>query len=258
MEIQTMLAQVRQFSLESSGKSADLINSPGELYAKLKSEYGLNFILNSCTDKQACFFGSSPLLRELDSLQSETLVLVWMDCLNDYLGSKKGLTEIQIDVLSKIISREFSFLKVTEIMLCINDLITVMRKKFYEVTSPVDITNILHEWVDNIRSVAICKHEESEHLVHVKEVLSTPGISWEEVCKIKGIHDKQSPIVQLMSCGKFTTKRSIEEEKKATLRLARSLKNNTLEFDDVALKNAETAFLHSHGITVEQYLSDNS
>lgn len=252
-----MIAQVRQLSSANMAEGDYQSNMLGNLYKRIKDEYGLNFIIKSCADKKSCMFSGSPLLRDIRKEAGETIILIWLDCLNDLLKTKQGLTSTQISVLTSVIFQEFAFLRLGELMLFIYDLITIMRKKFYDILRPTDFTDALYEWVEEKRSKYISEHEEQEVAKRNHSILSASGVTWEEACRIKGIEIRESPLAQLVSLPKFKTTRSKEDEAKATLELASAIANNTLGFDQSALENAEKVFFHSHNITAKQYLEQN-
>lgn len=114
--------------------------------------------------KERCLFGTSPTLATLNKTYGNSssiqLLMVYLSYVNEISFFSSRMSVQQIEFTATAIVQEFYYLKVSEIMLFLNGLITGAYGSFYP--TPVDILTLLRERFTPYRNAAYAKREEEE------------------------------------------------------------------------------------------------
>lgn len=114
--------------------------------------------------KERCLFGTSPTLATLNKTYGNSssiqLLMVHLSYVNEISFFSSRMSVQQIEFTATAIVQEFYYLKVSEIMLFLNGLMTGTYGSFYP--TPVDILTLLRERFTPYRNAAYAKHEEEE------------------------------------------------------------------------------------------------
>lgn len=117
----------------------------------------------SAENVERALFGTAPTLMTLRRAYHDDAATMWMlpqlHELNEYCGSKEKLDEGQMKQLASIISTEFSYLKVSEIMLFLYRFKSGRYGRFYGAIDPLVIITALRDGFMNERADAIDKRE---------------------------------------------------------------------------------------------------
>ena len=109
-------------------------------------------------------FGTSPTLATLNKTYGNSssiqLLMVHLSYVNEISFFSSRMSVQQIEYTATAIVQEFYYLKVSEIMLFLNSLITGAYGSFYP--TPVDILTLLRERFTPYRNAAYAKREEEE------------------------------------------------------------------------------------------------
>lgn len=112
---------------------------------------------------ERAYFGTAPTLMTLRCAFHDEAATMWMlpqllD-LCEYCGCREKLDNNQMTQLARIIIQEFSFLKVTEVMLFLHRLKAGHYGRFYGAIDPMVIMSALRHDFMNERARAIDEHE---------------------------------------------------------------------------------------------------
>jgi hypothetical protein len=115
---------------------------------------------------ERAFFGTAPTLLALRHAYHDEAATMWMlpqlHELNEFCGSKEKLDEGQMKQLASIISTEFSYLKVSEIMLFLYRFKSGRYGRFYGAVDPLVIITALRYNFMNERAAAIDEREQAQ------------------------------------------------------------------------------------------------
>lgn len=104
-----------------------------------------------CKDVDLCFRGQSPTLKELERNYNRLAPVAFLNPqitdLAAYSNCRNVLDESAIEHLAMMISNEFSYLKLTELMLFFYRFKLGKYENFYGAVSPMAITKSLNEFV---------------------------------------------------------------------------------------------------------------
>ena len=117
----------------------------------------------SAENVEHALFGTAPTLMTLRRAYRDEAATIWMmpqlDDLNEYCSCKEKLDKGQMKQLAQIISTEFSYLKVSEIMLFLYRFKSGRYGHFYGAIDPLVIITALRNSFMSERAAAIEKHE---------------------------------------------------------------------------------------------------
>ncbi len=142
-------------------------------------QYSPSHQLEICGDSDECFFGHYPTLSELKRDYGKNAPLTWLvPQLTDlavYCGCKDKLSKEQYKECAFVISAEYYYLKVSELMLFFHRFKTGRYGRFYGSVDPLVITTSLRAFVKE-RGLSIERHcqelREKEEAEHRKRVIS--------------------------------------------------------------------------------------
>lgn len=111
--------------------------------------------MDMCADKEDCVLGSYPKLRDLDSQYGPKAAAQWiipqLDSLNKYTGAKMTLDKYQLAEVSMIIANEYSWLKVSDVMLFVYLFKTGRYGKIYGALDPTALMAALRTFAHEDR-----------------------------------------------------------------------------------------------------------
>ncbi len=149
-----------------------------------------------CADSNECYFGDYPTLGLIRTAYGNNAPSAWivphLFNLTTFCGCRDKFTEEQYEELAYVISSEFSYLKVSELMLFFHRFKAGRYGRFYGSIDPMVITTSIYEFIRE-RSNAIEQRDREEASRQIEEGRKN-SISWEEYCKNHGIEDKQNPL----------------------------------------------------------------
>lgn len=175
--------------------------------AEIKSKYGStakDFLVAVNPTQQSvlyknihnCYFGNYPTLGELNGTYTPNTAQAWLVPqlvdLSEYCGVKEKFTTNQLNQCSDIIANDYSYLKVSEIMLFFARLKRCCYGRFYGSIDPLIIIEALKKFCRE-RGEEYEKYYKEEDERRYKESLKK-ACSWEDYVKRNGLKDKESPL----------------------------------------------------------------
>ncbi len=148
-----------------------------------------------CAEPDLCFFGKFPTLEMLKRAYGNNAAAYWLipqlNNLSEFCGQKDKLTGIPLEETAWMISNEFFYMKVSEIMLFFYRFKSGRYGRFYGSIDPLIIMTALKEFA-NERIMAYNRREQKLRERQEEESRKN-AISWEEYCKRNGIEGRKSP-----------------------------------------------------------------
>ncbi|MBQ7539744.1 MAG: hypothetical protein IJT13_01315 [Bacteroidaceae bacterium] len=118
-----------------------------------------------CSDAEECYFGDYPTLTHIRLAYGNNAPVMWLVAqlynLSEYCGCKGKLEGKPLEECAHIISMEFHYLKVSELMLFFYRFKTGRYGRFYGSVDPLIITESLRMFCDE-RSSAYTRHEQEQ------------------------------------------------------------------------------------------------
>lgn len=118
-----------------------------------------------CRHVERCIFGSAPTLSQVNTAYGANTSAAWLIPLltdvSEFCGCKEKITPKQIDQLADIITLDYGYLKVTEVMLFFWWFKGGRYGKFYGSVDPMVITTTLHNFIKD-RNVLIARKESED------------------------------------------------------------------------------------------------
>lgn len=136
--------------------------------------------------------GEYPTLTDLNNSYGKTFAEQWLypqiTDLSTFTGAK-NLDKDQIQKLASVISIEYHYLKVTEIMLFFYLFKTGRYGRFYGTVDPMVITCAMRDFIKE-RNLFIIKYEEEQARIKAESQPKIPTMSYEEYLKVKESEQK--------------------------------------------------------------------
>ena len=155
-----------------------------------------------CADLQRVYTGKAPSLGVLNEAFGRNITETWLAIqiqnLSEFSGVKDKIDTTQIDMLAKVITATFHFLKVTELMHFFLLFKSGKFGKFYGVVDGMAITEALQEFCRE-RSYKIFLFEqerEKEEAQRRMEESRKNACTWEEYLRQKGEKQRPSPLAR--------------------------------------------------------------
>lgn len=206
-----------------------------------------------------CYFGDYPTLRELNGTYTPRTAQAWLVPqlvdLSEYCGVKEKFTTNQLSQCSDIIASDYSYLKVSEIMLFLARFKRCCYGRFYGSVDPLVIIEALKEFCRerNIAYYEQCRDEEKKNLASTENVCS-----WEDYKKSSG-HirnlssiDTSSFVTQSAPVNCNCSKKSVDDEMR---KIAKRLTDNIYGCDAKVLNIMKETFAKKYGCSPEACLS---
>ena len=137
--------------------------------------------------------GDYPTLTDLKSAYGKNFAAIWLvpqiDNLTLFTGAK-NITEQQHEELAKIISTEYGYLKVTELLLFFHRFKAGHYGRFYGAVDPMVITCALKDFIKE-RNTFIDQYERDANNLKRELDKNVPTMSHEEYLKLKQLENKE-------------------------------------------------------------------
>ena len=121
--------------------------------------------LKICMNSEECFFGDYPTLAHINRSYGEMSAAMWLVPqlydLSEYSGCKGNMSQRQYEQCASVIATEFSYLKVSEIMLFFVRFKSGRYGRFYGNVDPLVITTSIRVFLTE-RMYELDIHEQKE------------------------------------------------------------------------------------------------
>lgn len=144
---------------------------------------------------ERAFMGNSPTLTVVKHSYSEELLTVWimaqLENLNDFCGVTEKMSIAQMENLARLITVEFHYFKVSELMLFLHRFKCGKYGQFYGVIDPQKLMSALQAFASDrimeIRSIENRRQQEELNRMRDEWRNSTTAISYEEYLKSRDL-----------------------------------------------------------------------
>lgn len=218
----------------------------------------LKKMLSISKDKDDCFFGNHPTLREMNARTGRKVaqfhVSTLLCVINEATNYKAKFNELQINMLTELIYDKFSYLKDTEITLFFYGLFRHANKDLFY--SSLEIETIMEEltrFVLDVRGQAIHEHDEQLALEKI-EAEKDQYITWEELCVRKGITVTTEPTEMMAARMNYKSHYPAKDTTESITKTATKMIQNKDGYDEDTLIKFRSAFTRRYGYTPEDYL----
>ena len=137
-----------------------------------------------CGDSDVCFFGGAPTLAQINATYGFQTAAMWLVPqlynLSEYCGCKDKLLGRPLEECASVISKEFYYLSVSELMLFFHRFKSGRYGRFYGSIDPLVITNAIRMFLKE-RLFAYEEREKAEREKADREARDK-AISWKEYC----------------------------------------------------------------------------
>lgn len=151
-------------------------------------EFNPDTQMQICNDATVCITGKYPTLAEVRRDYGTSVPTAWLipqlQDLSWYCGVRDKLNARQLEECAFVIASDFSFLKVSELMLFFHRFKSGRYGKFYGSVDPLVICQALREFVRE-RNNAIDRIASEERKKKLEEHAKT-AVSWKEYCIMTG------------------------------------------------------------------------
>lgn len=210
-----------------------------------------------CKDVELCLFGDAPTLAELNVFYGEMTATIWLVPqlydLSEFCGCKNKLEDKQLEQCASVIAAEYSYLKVSEIMLFLHKFKSGRYGRFYGSVDPITITTSLRDFIRE-RNVDIERYQK-EIERKADEESRKKSITYDEYCRRYKLPIKKNPIEDFLDNSK---KRRVKSEQKYDISLVREiaqgLVDNVDKVDEETLALMKNVFKKTHRMTPEEFL----
>lgn len=235
-------------------KSNELVASYGER-DKFLVTFNPDLQREVCAYPDVCFFGGAPTLGLLNTTYGKSTAAMWLVPqlynLSEFCGCKDKLSANQLKECASVISTEFSYLSVTELMLFFHRFKSGRYGRFYGSVDPLVITTSLRDFIKE-RSVAYDKHEQEERERQREEDARKPKVTWEEYCMKEYGEVRPHPLERKVEPQK-KSKPKYEEKPEQVVRTAKMLLSDPVADANVKAQY-ETIFKKKYGMTMQEYI----
>lgn len=223
--------------------------------------YHADYLFKKQLDAEACMFGEYPTLIQLKKDFDGKFPVAWLMAhlhdLSEYCGCRDKLSGHALQQCASVISTEFGYLKVTEIMLFLHRFKSGRYGRFYGSVDPIVITTSLRTFLKE-RGY---EYEEHERMVkeQADKEYSKTAITWEEHCRRTGQEGKKLVAsVQSVPTPATTKPKAYKRHQEDYMKsMAYSLINNTQRYKADDLKMLKDLFKKKMGCTPEEYVNQN-
>lgn len=231
----------------------------GEAGIAILEKYHSDFLFRKQVTSDECFFGEYPTLAELKAQFDGRFPAAWLMAhlhdLSEYCGCREKLSGHALQQCASVITMEFYYLKVTELMLFFHRFKSGRYGRFYGSVDPIVITTALRDFLKE-RSDEIMRHEREQKERENAEYFKT-AISYEEHLRRIGKEPQKGRSQCLSSAAPATTKptenkRNSEDYTKSC---AESLINNAYSISQSSLEQMKVMFKKQYGCTPEEYIN---
>lgn len=242
------LSQLRQGVLQKYGNSG----------AEVLDKYNPDYLFKKQIGSEECIFGEYPSLYTLKKQFDSKLPVAWLMAqlhdLSEFCGCREKLSGHTLQQCASVISEEYGYLKVTEIMLFFQKFKSGKYGRFYGIVDPLIITTSLTEFLKERNRAHLKRQEEEKEKAEAEHRKNV--ITYEEYCRRVGKDTKNAPQSVSFDTLPATTKqrrRNVNQEAYLN-ETALSLIHNTYNYKPEELKQLRDYFLQKVGCTPEEYV----
>lgn len=160
--------------------------------------YSPDYQLKVCDSPRMCVVGEYPTLIDIRLAYGDNVPTAWLVPqlinLSEYCGCRDKLQGKPLEECAHIISMEFGYLKISELMLFFYWFKSGKFGRFYGSVDPLVITTSLREFMKE--RVKIIEKYELEQKEKADEEARKNRITWEEYCKKNGRPSEVHPLMR--------------------------------------------------------------
>lgn len=175
--------------------------------------YSPDYQLKVCGSPTLCVVGDYPTLTDIKLAYGENASAAWLVPqllnLSEYCGCKDKLQGKPLEECAHIISMEYGYLKISELMLFFYWFKSGKFGRFYGSVDPLVITTSLREFMKE-RAKVIDRYEQ-EQREKAEEESRKNKISWEEYCKQNGRPVDVHPLMRKVETKKQEPAEDVEQ-----------------------------------------------
>ncbi len=164
----------------------------------LLNKYNPDYIVCAQATEDDCFFGDYPTLANLGSQFDKKYPVAWLMAhlhdLSEFCGCKDKLSGHPLQQCAGIISTDFYWLKVSELMLFFHRFKSGRYGKFYGSVDPIAIMAALKKFCRE-RNIAYGERENEEAQRRMEESRKN-ACTWGEYLRQKGEKQRPSPLAR--------------------------------------------------------------
>lgn len=236
-------------ALPDSQRKTMLVRRFGER-AQFLTTFNPSYQREICTASDVCFFGDFPTLADIKAY-GENFPIMWLmpqlDNLSNYCGCRDKLEGDALEECAFVITSEYYYLKISEIMLFLHRIKAGRYGHLYGSVDPLKIMAFLHEFIKE-RFAAYDKREREEREKQRTESRKN-CITWEEYVAIYKPKDTTHPLERTPA----TKQVEPTEPRESILHTARMLLTDPLA--DESTKNQYIRlFEKKYGYTPQEYI----
>ncbi len=177
--------------MQPHSSSASLQRVDKEAKQQFLLQYNPDRQLDICTEPGDCYFGGYPTLAQVNGTLGQSVSVAWLVAqlydLSEYCGCKAKLEGRPAEQCARIITANYFYLKVSELMLFFYKFKSGDYGRFYGAVDPMVITTALKDFASE-RGAAIARHEQEERGRKAREEQArNPVMTWEEYCRRNGV-----------------------------------------------------------------------
>lgn len=259
-ELQTLQATspVSSLMIEVEQLRRGVLQKYGEHGAEVLDKYHADYLFRKQVSEEDCYFGDYPTLSQLKAQFDGKYPAAWLMAhlhdLSEYCGCKEKLTGHALQQCASVISTEFYFLKVTEVMLFFQRFKSGKYGRFYGSVDPIVITSAIRDFLKE-RTKAYNDHFEEEERKKALDSEKTK-CSWEDYCMKQYGEIRPHPLKRSPE-QKDRPKATVKMEDESTiLRLAKSIATDTLT-DKRTREIFSGHFAKKYGCSPEEYIKNH-
>lgn len=152
-----------------------------------------------CKNAYLCFYGNYPTLYDVSKSFSRNTPVIWLITqlydLSEYCGCKDKLDAQQLEQCAQLIADNYTYLKITELMLFFYRFKLARYGRFYGSVDPMLIMEALNKFVQE-RNEAYFKHDQQQQEERDRKARIN-SITWEEYCLKHNIQGKKNPLTKI-------------------------------------------------------------
>ena len=178
---------MRQVSSRDSSQKTKLLVSRYRTVESFLQNFNPDYQKAICSSSDECFFGDYPTLIDVRIAYGENVPIAWLVPqlynLSEYCGCRDKLEGKPLEECAFVIASEYSYLKVSELMLFFVRFKSGRYGKFYGSVDPLVITTSVRDFI-NERTFAYEQHDREVRSQREKEERKK-AITYEEYLRRK-------------------------------------------------------------------------
>lgn len=232
----------------------------GEEGAGILRKYNPDYLFRNQLDDKECFMDEHPTLISLSKKYDKKFPSAWVMAqlhdLSEFCGSSKKLTGHALQQCANVISMEFGFLKVSELLLFFQCFKAGKYGVFYGSVDPLVITSALRMFCKD-RATSLNRYEQEER-ERKEEESKKNAETWEQYCKRNGIVGRPHPLARKPEKPADTKKKELDEKRlKMAIESAECIISNSNNLSENNLKLIRKMFKDKHKCEPEEFIKNH-